>query len=228
MQSLPNMEVSLNLFFCSFVDSSVHLFTRSFASGDGSPIILFFLFHTSVAVVVQATHRRSEDPAIPKPRQKASPVSRRKWATFIGTVFRPIMQSVPYTPLQLSHWPAICPSTRSNGRSIWRPMTSKYYIQTNAGSLEQIYFVILTSSCSLIPNVDSVSRQGKCRLMETDIRPIYFWRKKNETRITVRVLNQISKCMQSSKERYLLGQKTACEFRCNALYQATKRHLNNS
>ena len=115
-------------------------------------IIIFclFLFHNSVVVVVQAIHRRSEDPAIPKPRQKASPVSRRKWATFTTTVFRPIMQSVPCTPLQLSHWPAICPSTRSNGRSIWRPMTSKYDIQTNADSLEQIYFVSLTSSCSLI------------------------------------------------------------------------------
>ena len=147
-------------------------------------IIIFclFLFHNSVAVVVQAIHRRSEDPAIPKPRQKASPVSRRKWATFTTTVFRPIMQSVPCTPLQLSHWPAICPSTRSNGRSIWRPMTSKYDIQTNADSLEQIYFVSLTSSCSLIPNVDSVSRLGKCRLMERKIaffymfRPIYFWK----------------------------------------------------
>ena len=37
-----------------------------------------------------------------------------------------------------------------------------------------------------------------------------------------------SKHIKDSKERYLLGQNTACEFRGNPLHQATKRHLKNS
>ena len=37
-----------------------------------------------------------------------------------------------------------------------------------------------------------------------------------------------SKRIKGSKERYLLGQNKHANCRCNPLYRATKRHLNNN